>query len=287
MSVYTVKAEAEKPKKANKLLDYRKESEALELLEPRIHKYGPDGKIVCDTDTVGYPTPENRSREELVVDSSEGFIPLWDRNVTLRWRFQEQALFQFSNVEDIKVYVRQIFGKGLLEWGDAVPIQFKEAPDAWDFEIVVMSENKCVGGGCTLASAFFPDAGRHHLKIYPIMFNQSAREQVETMAHELGHVFGLRHFFAKISETAWSAEIFGEHKKFSIMNYGHASRMTEDDRSDLKRLYESARGGVLTDINGTPIRLVKPFSANRVPDEGFQLIAAMEKPVSLSRSRGA
>ena len=45
-------------------------------------------------------------------------------------------------------------------------------------------------------------------------------EQVETLVHEIGHVFGLRHIFALISETEWPAEIFGKQVKFSIMNYG-------------------------------------------------------------------
>jgi len=95
------------------------------------------------------------------------------------------------------------------------------------------------------------------------MFEQSFEEQVETMAHELGHVFGLRHFFAQISERRWSSEIFGDHKPFSIMNYGEQSMMTETDRRDLERLYALARRRELTEINGTPIQLVEPFSALR------------------------
>ena len=43
------------------------------------------------------------------------------------------------------------------------------------------------------------------------------------------------------------------------MNYGDQSELTESDKSDLKRLYEMVWRGELIDINGTPIRLVKPF----------------------------
>ena len=53
--------------------------------------------------------------------------------------------------------------------------------------------------------------------------------------------------------------IFGEHKPFSIMNYGGLSELTDTDRSDLKKLYRSAWDGDLTNINGTPIKLVRPF----------------------------
>lgn len=91
------------------------------------------------------------------------------------------------------------------------------------------------------------------------MFEQTEQEQVETLAHEIGHIFGLRHFFAPESETAWPSEIFGEHTRFSIMNYGRDSYMTDADRRDLKLLYQSAWSGALTNINGTPIKLVRPY----------------------------
>lgn len=273
MTAFTERDDTKREEKSNKLLAFRDAKKVAALLEKELHKYGKNGAI-CDTDTVGYATPENRDPAEIVVDASEGFIPLWQEGVTLRWRFQEMALLQFENADDVKTYVRKLFGAGVQEWGSATPIRFKEAHDAWDFELVVMSDNKCNQNGCTLASAFFPDGGRHQLRIYPRMFQQSNAEQVETMAHEIGHIFGLRHFFAEVSETAWPSEIFGEHNKFSIMNYGHDSKMTNDDREDLIRLYGLARSGELTKINETPIRLVRPFSHGRVPGSGFQLIAA-------------
>ena len=89
-------------------------------------------------------------------------------------------------------------------------------------------------------------------------------EQVETMAHEFGHVFGLRHFFAPVSETAWAAEIFGTHSSFSIMNYGAKSVMTDADKDDLRQLYEQVWRGDLTEINGTPVQQVRPFSESRI-----------------------
>jgi len=36
--------------------------------------------------------------------------------------------------------------------------------------------------------------------------------------------------------------------------------LTDDGRTDLKRLYQAAWSGELRQINGTPIRSVKPFS---------------------------
>lgn len=225
--------------------------------EEHLHVYG--RRVKCVTDTRGYATPSNADRVRIVVDSSEGYIPLWARRSTLRWRFQSQSMAAFADPKAAMQAIRTLLGKALLAWGDAVPVKFAERRDAWDFEIAVRNADDCDAAGCTLASAFFPDAGRHELVIYPKMFEQPVQEQVETVAHELGHVFGLRHFFAKVSERAWPSEVFGRHKPFSIMNYGAKSRMTDADRGDLRSLYRLAWSGELAEINGTPIRLVRPF----------------------------
>src|SRR5262245_53611384 len=60
-----------------------------------LHVYG-DG-IVCDTERRGYPTSRGLSPLEIVVDASEGFIPLWVKGTTLRWCFQERSMSNFQN----------------------------------------------------------------------------------------------------------------------------------------------------------------------------------------------
>lgn len=244
-------------------LQLRDPEEAALEKEPHVHVFG-DG-VICETDTRGYPEPGNRGPASLVVDASEGFIPLWDPGVILRWRFQEHSMAVFVNPEAAKAAIRALFGRALLSWGDAAPVRFAEQDDVWDFEIVMREADQCNPTGCVLASAFFPDAGRHELKIYPRMFTQSPKEQVDTLIHEIGHVFGLRHFFANISETAWPSEVFGEHRPFTIMNYGAQSELTDDDKADLRRLYETAWTGELVAINRTPIRFMRPFHTSGVP----------------------
>jgi len=220
------------------------------------HVYG--HRVKCVTDTRGHTQPGNDARVRIVVDSSEGFIPLWAKNCTLRWRFQEQSMKTFANPEAAKTRIRELMGKALLLWGDAVPIKFAERKDAWDFEVTMRNADDCDINGCTLAMAFFPDAGRHELLLYPQMFEYPEKEQVETLAHEFGHVFGLRHFFAKIEEKEWKSEIFGTHKPFTIMNYGAKGVMRAADRNDLKKLYQKVWSHELTAINGTNIRLFRP-----------------------------
>jgi hypothetical protein len=142
---------------------------------------------------------------------------------------------------------------------DQLPARYVRAAAAR--EIVMRRADDCNPSGCVLASAFFPDSRRHQFVMYPKMFTQSRKEQVDSFIHEIGHIFRLRHFLANVSETARPSEIFGEHRKFSILNYGALSELTAEDKNDLRRLYQLARSGALTHVNGTPIRLVKPFSS--------------------------
>jgi hypothetical protein len=226
--------------------------------EPDVHVYGKG--IVCATEEPGRPKNRNVALNELVVGLGEA-IPLWEAGATLFWRFNERSFRAFGNPKAAKARVRTLFQKALDLWGDAKPVQFAERDSGWDFEIFLRNADDCNDVGCVLAKAFFPAMARDRLTIYPRMLTQVEQEQVETLVHEIGHVFGLRHFFAKTSETQIPSEIFGTHVDFTIMNYGVKSTLTAADRADLAKLYESARSRALTAINGTPIHLVKPFSA--------------------------
>ena len=249
----------------------RDEKQAAERKAPHVHILRKGFR--CVTDKAGKPVPNGRSNLELVVDASEGFIPLWAQGVILRWQFADGTLERFRDPVAAGSAIERVFGQALLAWGDAAPVKFTKSTDAYDFEIVVRTSDDCDPNGCVLASAFFPDAGRHKLYIYPIFFRQTPQEQLETLCHEIGHAFGLRHFFALIKEKGSAAELFGKQNKFTIMNYGSLSQLTTTDKSDLKKLYTLAWSGKLTRINGTPIKFVKPYHELPAADGAFAMAA--------------
>ncbi|WP_226646710.1 matrix metalloproteinase-11 [Microbulbifer variabilis] len=191
-------------------LELKSKKECVSCAEPIVHKY--DDNKVCVTDKVGYPVLENRSPLDLVLHSGEGYISLWGKNVTLRWKFDEESLRYFKKPDEVKDYIRALLGEALLKWGDASPVKFNENPNVWDFKIRVESVEICSVVGCTLSRAFFPNPGRNELVLFPTMFEQNRKEQVDTMIHELGHIFELRHFFADLKEKAWHSVIYGVHK---------------------------------------------------------------------------
>ena len=237
------------------LFALRPEKELSSITESQVHVLDKDKGVICRTDY----RAEKRDPSRIVLDATDGFIPLWEENRVLRWRFNEASLSVFQQPDAVKSRIRELLGEAILSWEDAVPTRFNENSDNSDFEIVVEQFPDCTPQGCALAQAFFPDAGRHQLLIFPTMFEQSREEQVQTLAHEIGHVFGLRHFFALEFETGSPAVIFGEHNPLSIMNYGRLSDLTDADRRDLRLLYEGVWSGQLKKINGTPIKLFRPF----------------------------
>lgn len=80
-----------------------------------VHSYG-DEKI-CITDHRGFSTPRGCNPEKLVLDASEGFIPLWVEGVNLRWRLNEHAVGFFQHPNAVKRTVRKLLSKALLAWG--------------------------------------------------------------------------------------------------------------------------------------------------------------------------
>ncbi|KAF9271631.1 hypothetical protein BGZ68_003279 [Mortierella alpina] len=215
----------------------------------------------------GERAPTKRSPLDIVV-GTRGIIPLWVKGTVLRYRFNHTSAVALTKLGKSKEEILRLFNKAVGKWGDAAPVKFIKDDVAWDFEFDVRKDTFCFDGGCVLASAFFPDTGRHQLVIYSSMFDHGESEQVETLVHELGHIFGLRHWFAKDEDgNGWNSVVFGRNNPVTIMNYDDKktltdeSTFTDDDKNDLIQLYNSAWSGGLTLINKTPIMLFESFSS--------------------------
>jgi hypothetical protein len=240
------------------------------------HRHVYKKHVICVTDSKGCANPDDKDQLELRLDATYGVIPLWEKGVTINWRFNKSFGSYFAKPEAAKAGIKQLLGKAILAWQDACPVKFHEDNDAWDFEIAMHQED-CDASGCVLASAFFPSPGQNTLYIYPTMFKQDEKEQLETIIHEIGHVFGLRHFFANL-ETGYRSVLFGTDNEISIMNYGDKSTLTSTDILDLKKLYNLVWSGQLTEINGTKIKLFTSYHMSKNNAESPYISAFDLKP---------
>jgi hypothetical protein len=209
--------------------------------------------------------PRTGIQPEIVVDLQRGKVPLWAQGTTLNWRFDPKAVARHGNPDAMKRKVRKLLREAIEAWGET-PVAFRESDEDWDFEIAVLKRKDCDDEGCTLASAFFPEPVRQRVLVYPSMFDYDHAEQVSTMVHELGHVFGLRHYFADTDseEKKFPSLVYGKHSGFTVMNYGPRSHLTEADRKDLLRLYQAAWSAEPEQEIGKQVRLVQAPHAARL-----------------------
>lgn len=107
-------------------------------------------------------------------------------------------------------------------------IKFKKIPDNNNPNIRIYAES------------FFPEDNLGStLFIYQSALD-NARYLPNILAHELGHIFGLRHEFAIERERGFPSVRFGRENHLSIMNYfDHPSefQVRDEDRKDLAAFY--------------------------------------------------
>lgn len=239
------------------LLELAKAEDYSAYLDESVHVLG--SCQVCSTER------RARTREEiessLIIEPTSGKLLFWAENQILHWRFGEASFMRYKKPELIKAAVRSVFFKAITAWGDSAPIRFKEEQDAYDFEIHLMPIDDIQAGSYTAARSFFPDSGQHRLRLYPAFFEKipDEKERVDALIHELGHVFGLRHFMAFENGPVFSGAVYGANNPLTIMNYGALSELTPQDKSDLSSLYREVWSGRLTNVNRTPVELVRPW----------------------------
>merc|ERR1712232_134059 len=199
---------------------------------------------------------KHANREELAVDFSNGFVPLWQKGTNLTYAFDLASFRGIFGSQTWKTIaaVQELFEQAQQKWEftDYVTIEQVDSIFKADFIVHAAPTNGNMSSGFVLASAFFPNADQNDFYVYPEMFTLG--DPLNTMLHEIGHIYGLRHYFFR-EEEGFPGLTFGTENEKTIMNYGKNSIFTDTDKKDLKALYEFV--GDSSREKGVPIVLFK------------------------------
>lgn len=170
----------------------------------------------------------------------------WAKNTKLNWHYKANEYAPYGVTEAV---VENLLEAALKRWGDASPIKLAKVDKMREAHFIVTwakSDDDGNNNGSTLAAAFFPGDltanQQPSLLLYPEFWHEVEESKVITLAHELGHIFGLRHTDDVITMQGesddWAA--FGKNRKISIMAYDEDCKMTDEDKSKLKEIYDKA-----------------------------------------------
>ena len=232
--------------------------------------------IRCQTDQVGRGQVAKAGNDSLVVDNTDGFVPLWQRGTVLRYKIDIES-FQslYANANETIANVERSFDEAFRSWRfEGIDMQRNQ--QSFDFIIHAADTNGDALNGYVLASAFFPSSNLNHFQIHPEAFTMG-NGLVQTLQHEIGHVFGLRHWFYWRESPA---KLFGDQSEKTIMNYGANSVLTDQDRADLQRMYNAVWSGEPNIFgDNTPVVLFDPYSTTTALMRSMYR-SAQGKPIS-------
>jgi len=102
------------------------------------------------------------------------------------------------------------------------------------------------------------------------------------LEHEIGHIWGLRHYFAPLKEKSEKSVVFGKQLERTIMNYGTNSSLTPQDIDDLKELYNKAWSGLRT-VQDMRVLLQNTHSSTNFSSDDNLFALTEDKPISNHR----
>ena len=122
-----------------------------------------------------------------------------------------------------------------------------------------MLENRAISHGGDMApgnyrQAFFPNHNDlNYVFVYSAYFTELKEHLWRVFLHELGHVLGLRHEFARenTKERQWKAVQFGPRNELSVINYRiEPPQLQQSDIVSTRIFYNLKK-----DVNGNPPKL--------------------------------
>ncbi|KAL7906240.1 hypothetical protein GGI35DRAFT_120779 [Trichoderma velutinum] len=160
----------------------------------------------------------------------DGEIPRWRRGSELRYVVCVES-FPISISSLVEDSMRAAIGM----W-NGIGVSFKQVArnDPATFAVVYENRNRKA-----YACSFFPNDLSRELIVYPSSLQQPDY-LANILAHEIGHILGLRHEFAHEREKEYPSALFGSENAESIMNYyKHPEQLQvkKQDLEELERLY--------------------------------------------------
>ncbi|KAK8045573.1 hypothetical protein PG993_005597 [Apiospora rasikravindrae] len=172
-------------------------------------------------------------------------ICIWISKATLKYRIDPTSL---SNTD--LCHIQASLVQAIFQWKGA-GVNFVEASPEEGVDFVV----RYTMGQGYLAHAFFPGDIDCVLKVYPYALNsEHSGALAGILAHELGHIMGLRHEYVRETEAESHAFLqraklkctverpaclFGDENPLSVMNaYCKGQRVHAQDIAEVKKLYE-------------------------------------------------
>ncbi|XXH04253.1 Nuclear aminoacylation-dependent tRNA export pathway component [Hypoxylon texense] len=182
-----------------------------------------------------------------------GFAGRWKHGSVLRYNinkgsFKTQDLAKFIEMETIKAI--SMWGNPGVEFkmvdGDqkaTFQIQYRDRPEDQE-------PDDQYGGA--YAESFFPQTRPGILYVYEWALNESNKLHLANiLAHEIGHILGLRHEFAGVIERRLPSVLWGKPNPKSVMNYFRNaaawSSVQKQDIQEVKEFYDLPEGHQIVD----------------------------------------
>ncbi|KAL6701275.1 hypothetical protein J3F84DRAFT_354301 [Trichoderma pleuroticola] len=177
----------------------------------------------------------------------DGEIPRWRRGSELSYVVCVESFpAPLSSVVEDSM-------KAAVGMFDGIGVSFRQVArnDPATFAVIYESRNRNA-----YAFSFFPNESSRELIIYPPSL-QKASYLSNILAHEVGHILGLRHEFAYEKENEYPSALFGSENADSIMNYfDHPKRfqVRKQDLEELERFYayDKVKYGKLSILDVNP-----------------------------------
>ncbi|KKP03620.1 hypothetical protein THAR02_04304 [Trichoderma harzianum] len=230
--------------------------------------YTAEPKYRCATETYG--CTEVRVGKG---DFKEDYIPRWRRGSELTYTIDAKSFPTSAEAVQVKAAMQTAINM----WkGIGASFKYLEVDNSDSATFVVTYH--CHGPRNIYASSFFPDESPGDLLVYRLgLFN--AVYLANILAHEIGHILGLRHEFADKTHKEGKilrCVLFGKENPRSIMNYYKNPgelQVSQQDLRELKEFYECSEES----YDGLPIYDYDPISRKRVSREETRYSHAMRK----------